>query len=63
MASVIVIIIVTAVVVVIYVAVRRFGGTKLVLQVTGDSMDTVDRTKLPSIVIYRYVFTMLYMYL
>ena len=43
------------VVVIVYVAIRKFGGSKLVLQVTGDSMDIVDGTlKLPSIVINRY---------
>ena len=40
--------------VIVYVAVRRLGGSNLVLQVTGDSMDIVDGVKLPSIVIHRY---------
>ena len=53
---VILLIITTAVVaIIVYVAVRRFGGSKLVLQVTGDSMDIVDGAKPPSIVIHRYI--------
>jgi uncharacterized protein (UPF0333 family) len=50
---VLVIIIVTVVAVIVYVAVRRYGGPKLVLQVTGDSMDIVNGGKLPSVVIQR----------
>ena len=49
-----VIVAITVVAVIVYVAIRKFGGSKLVLQVTGDSMDIVDGTKLPSIVIHRY---------
>ena len=48
-----VIVVITVVAVVVYVAVRRLGSSKLVLQVTGDSMDIVDGAKLPSIVIHR----------
>ena len=53
--SVVILIMTTAVVIIVYVAIRKFGGSKLILQVTGDSMDIVDGTlKLPSIVINRY---------
>ena len=48
------IIIITVVAVVVYVAVRRYGGSKLVLQVTGDSMDIINGDKLPSVIIQRY---------
>ena len=45
------IIIITVVAVVVYVAVRRYGGSKLVLQVTGDSMDIINRDELPSVIL------------
>ena len=49
-----VIIAVVVVAVIVYVtAARRLRGSKLVLQVTGDSMDIVDEAKLPSIIVHR----------
>ena len=48
-----VVITIAVVAVVVYVAVRRYGGSKLVLQVTGDSMDIVNEAKLPSVIIQR----------
>ena len=51
------IITIAMVAVVVYVAVRRYGGSKLVLQVTGDSMDIVNEAKLPSVIIQRHVWT------
>jgi hypothetical protein len=50
---VLVIIIVTVVAVIVYMAVRRYGGSKLVLQVTGESIYIVNGGKLPSVVIQR----------
>ena len=47
-----VIITITVVAVVVYVAVRRYGGSKLVLQVTGDSMDILSMGT--NIIIQRY---------
>ena len=52
---ILVIVAITVVAVIVYVAIRRLGGSKLVLQVTGDSMDIVNGAKLPSIVIHRYM--------
>ena len=52
---VLVIITITVVAVAVYAAGRRYGGSKLVLQVTGDSMDIINGEKLPSVTIQRYV--------
>ena len=52
---VLVIITITVVAVAVYAAGRRYGGSKLVLQVTGDSMDIINGDKLPSVTIQRYV--------
>ena len=47
--------IVVAVITIITVtAVKRFGTPKVVLQVTGESVDILGETKLPSIIIHRY---------
>ena len=45
---------IAVVAVIVCVAVKRLGGSKLVLQVTGDSIDVLDGAKLPAIILQRY---------
>ena len=48
-----VVIITLVVIVVIVVIVRRYGQSKVVLQVTGDSIDIAGQTHFPSIIVQR----------
>ena len=49
------IIVIAVIAIIACVVAKRFGGSKLVLQVIGDSVDILDDgTTLPSIIIHRY---------